>query len=65
MSERLTSDNSKQKENQTVQIIEENSENIRKMQANYESEQIKKQEARMMTYFNQEFIERKIDFKPK
>jgi hypothetical protein len=25
----------------------------------------KKQDSRMMTFFNQEFIERKIDFKPK
>ncbi len=28
-------------------------------------DQTKKQDSRMMTFFNQEFIERKIDFKPK
>lgn len=30
-----------------------------------ESEQNKKQESRMMNFFNQEFIDRKIDFKPR
>lgn len=30
-----------------------------------DNEQTKKQDSRMMTFFNQEFIERKIDFKPK
>jgi hypothetical protein len=30
-----------------------------------ESEQHKKQESRMMNFFNQEFLDRKIDFKPK
>ena len=31
----------------------------------YENENTKKQESRMMNFFNQEFVERKIDFKPK
>jgi hypothetical protein len=30
-----------------------------------ESEQSRKQESRMMNFFNQEFFDRKIDFKPK
>ncbi len=30
-----------------------------------DNEHTKKQDSRMMTFFNQEFIERKIDFKPK
>jgi hypothetical protein len=28
-------------------------------------DQHKRQESRMMNYFNQEFVDRKIDFKPK
>jgi hypothetical protein len=30
-----------------------------------ENEHSRKQESRMMNFFNQEFFERKIDFKPK
>jgi hypothetical protein len=30
-----------------------------------ENEQHKRQESRMMNFFNQEFLDRKIDFKPK
>ncbi len=30
-----------------------------------ETEHSRKQESRMMNFFNQEFFERKIDFKPK
>jgi hypothetical protein len=37
----------------------------RKTQPHNESEQNKRQESRMMNFFNQEFIDRKIDFKPK
>jgi hypothetical protein len=44
---------------------EEQSEFSKKNQNNYENEQNRKQESRMMNFFNQEFIDRKIDFKPK
>lgn len=30
-----------------------------------EADNSRKQESRMMNFFNQEFVERKIDFKPK
>lgn len=30
-----------------------------------DTEHTRKQESRMMNFFNQEFLERKIDFKPK
>jgi hypothetical protein len=47
-------------------IIKTEEDNIeRKTQPHYESEQNKRQESRMMNFFNQEFIDRKIDFKPK
>lgn len=32
---------------------------------NSENDHSRKQESRMMNFFNQEFFERKIDFKPK
>jgi hypothetical protein len=37
----------------------------KKINQNYDSELSKKQESRMMNFFNQEFLDRKIDFKPK
>jgi hypothetical protein len=51
----------KQEENQ-----EEPSEGMnKKINVNYDTEHSKKQESRMMNFFNQEFFDRKIDFKPK
>jgi hypothetical protein len=47
------------------EVHEENVEAfIKKSQLN-ETEQSRKQESRMMNFFNQEFFDRKIDFKPK
>lgn len=44
---------------------EENQETHRKNHQTGDIEQSKKHESRMMNFFNQEFIDRKIDFKPK
>lgn len=62
MAERTVQENYKQYEQPNT---DENAESLRKVQVNFENEQNKRQEAKMMTYFNQEFIDRKIDFKPK
>lgn len=52
-------------ENQQMHI-DEGEATAKKMQSNnYEQEQNKKQESRMMNFFNQEFVDRKIDFRPK
>jgi len=52
-------------ENPQMQIDEGES-NTKKLQSNnYDIEQNKRQESRMMNFFNQEFVDRKIDFKPK
>jgi chromatin remodeling complex protein RSC6 len=37
----------------------------KRISANYDNEQNKKQESRVMSFFNQEFVDRKIDFKPR
>lgn len=37
----------------------------KKQTGNYDTEQSKKQDSRVMNFFNQEFIDRKIDFKPR
>jgi hypothetical protein len=37
----------------------------KKINPGYDNEHSKKQESRMMNFFNQEFFDRKIDFKPK
>jgi hypothetical protein len=44
---------------------EEMGEAYNKRMQNNENEHSRKQESRMMNFFNQEFFERKIDFKPK
>jgi len=52
-------------ENQHMQI-DEGETTAKKMQSSAcEQEQTKKQESRMMNFFNQEFVDRKIDFRPK
>ena len=59
----------KQEKNENVPMqIDENLAQNKKIQSqamNHEIEQNKKQESRMMNFFNQEFLDRKIDFKPK
>ena len=45
------------------EVIEDQNEALKKISA--DTEHNKKQDSRMMTFFNQEFVERKIDFKPK
>jgi len=55
-------------ENTQMQIDENNQQQQKKSQAqaiNQDIEHNKKQESRMMNFFNQEFLDRKIDFKPK
>ncbi len=52
-------------ENQQMQIDEGDPAGKKIQSSNYEQEQNKKQESRMMNFFNQEFVDRKIDFRPK
>lgn len=52
-------------ENQLMQIDEGEATSKKMQSSNYEQEQNKKQESRMMNFFNQEFVDRKIDFRPK
>jgi len=52
-------------ENAQMQIDDNEQTTKRLHTSNYDLEQNKKQESRMMNFFNQEFVDRKIDFKPK
>ncbi len=55
-----------EKNDNTQMQIDEGEANTKKLQSsNYDIEQNKRQESRMMNFFNQEFVDRKIDFKPK
>jgi hypothetical protein len=45
------------------EVTEDHNEALKKISA--DTEHHKKQDSRMMTFFNQEFVERRIDFKPK
>jgi hypothetical protein len=56
------SEKEKQVEQRKEELIEENTEAANKRS---ETEHSRRQESRMMNFFNQEFLERKIDFKPK
>ena len=47
------------------ETLEDHGEALNKKMQQTENEQSRKQESRMMNFFNQEFLERKIDFKPK
>jgi hypothetical protein len=48
------------------EVTEEQPDSFNKRTAgNYDTEHSKRQESRMMNFFNQEFFDRKIDFKPK
>jgi hypothetical protein len=47
------------------ELNDEQGEAINKRSQAVETENTRKQESRMMNFFNQEFFERKIDFKPK
>jgi hypothetical protein len=52
-------------ENKREEGQDENGEAFIKKSQLAETEQSRKQESRMMNFFNQEFFDRKIDFKPK
>lgn len=56
---------SEKNENAQMQIDESEAANKRLQAANYDVDHNKRQESRMMNFFNQEFVDRKIDFKPK
>jgi hypothetical protein len=47
------------------EAIEDQGEAFNKKGQATENDHSRKQESRMMNFFNQEFFERKIDFKPK
>lgn len=58
-------DKNEKQENTQMQIDEGESGNKKLQINNNDIEHNKKQESRMMNFFNQEFVDRKIDFKPK
>ena len=58
-------DKNEKQENTQMQIDEGESGNKKLQINNNDIEHNKKQESRMMNFFNQEFVDRNIDFKPK
>jgi hypothetical protein len=59
---RIMSEKEKQVDQRKEEVGDENTETANKKS---ETEHSRRQESRMMNFFNQEFLDRKIDFKPK